>query len=223
MTGSALIIMILKNLICCLVDADIRNPDIFYFFHGDVLEANGSSITGGCSIPQNIGIRTICEDVDSSVLFNDVIPALNFSNTMWAGQLFILHSSTNILLEWSSPTAFSSIEVVMFNCPEWGIAAQNVSFISKGQHVVSTVITQTSCGSLVRVCLLVPDIMYSSATLQLSLLPTAQQISIAEIVFHGSFVCSSHNSNMTNSSPMLSSKKSKHLSQLLAFQNAVKP
>ncbi len=164
----------------------IRSPDVFRFFLDDVLEVNGSTPTKRCLDTQQIGTMAICEAVSSSVLFDGFIPTLNFSNNMWASELVALNGSTDLLVEWYSYTTLSSIEVVMFNCPEWGIGAQSIRLlVPKGHDIVASInATSTSCDSLVTVCIPVePNIQYSIGLLQFSLSPNFQWTLLAEVRF----------------------------------------
>ena len=173
---------------------DIVLPDVYSFFFNDVHEVNGSSPTGNCSNTQRSGIRTICEAVNSSVLFDGFIPTLNFSSDTWASQLFVLNNTTDLITEWDSDTTLSRIEVVMFNCPKWGIAAQSISFFAlKGHGIVGSIDltnSTTSCDFLVTVCFQVQKMHYSFGVLQFSLLSNSQRMSIAEVRFYSDSDCS---------------------------------
>lgn len=160
------------------------------FDSGDVVSVNGSSQTGNCSSPYTSGDRIICEinNLKQSVLFDGIIPHLDISSSnTWASQLFVLQpftsSGTELFLEWlNGPTNLSRIEMVVFNCPEWGIAVESIRFFSLGSGVVASIApTATSCNSLVTVCISVPNRMYSATQLQLVLVPDSQWLSIAEV------------------------------------------
>lgn len=127
----------------------------------------------------------------TSVLFDKVIPTLsNFSSNFWANQLLILKpfasSHAEISFEWfNGGVDLARIEIVLFNCPEWGVAAQRIQFIIPGEPVEFSSITTadiTSCDSLVSLCLpLIPVIQFSQARLQFALFPSTQYVSIAEV------------------------------------------
>ncbi len=111
---------------------------------------------------------------------------------MWASELFMLRtrSTTDLYVGWYTDTLLSRIEVVMFNCPERGIAAQSIRFFIPGEIGVDAFINETSCDSLVTTTLLVPNnINYSLATLQLVHMPDSQTVAIAEVRFYASGMC----------------------------------
>ena len=85
---------------------------------------------------------------------------------MWASQLLTLEkfiSYTFLISHFDNTPGFAGIngrvEVVMFNCPQWGISAQKITVITStsfsgpvsilGVYIPSI----TSCNSLVRVCI----------------------------------------------------------------------
>ncbi len=80
------------------------------------MSVNGSSEDGNCSLK-----LTTCNEPTTSVLQDGIIPTLTgLDDDMWASRLLTI----NPLL--ISPLAFKihrvkRVEVVMFNCPEWGI------------------------------------------------------------------------------------------------------
>ena len=171
---------------------DLINPDAYSFFSNDILEVNGSSTSGNCSNAVESGTRTFCQAVTSSILFDGFIPILNFSSDTWASQLFIFNSTTDLIIQWDSDVIISKVEVVIFNCPKWRIAAQDIRFLSpKGDDYVASIdITDSSCDSLVTVCLPMQSVLSSFALLQFSLWPESQWISIAEVKFFTLSNCS---------------------------------
>ena len=130
------------------------------------MSVNGSSATGNCF---NVTIRTVqfgslsrCNAPTSSVLFDGNIPTLTgLDGNMWASQLFTLETSNGIRRAmWLEVTDFvTRVEIVMFNCPEWGISTQIIRLTS-AESIYSTlspkqfnIPTITSCDSLVRTCI----------------------------------------------------------------------
>ena len=121
---------------------------------------NGSSATGNCA---NITNSTMsgtltCADPTSSVLFDDPrgMPILTgLDGDMWASQLLTIQGQTaDIHFDFVEFTRVERFEVVMFNCPQWGIGAQRVfMFVPGGPAFDTGRISITSCTSLVRVCL----------------------------------------------------------------------
>ena len=122
---------------------------------------NGSSATGNCtSIPSSTS-RTLCTDSTSSVLFDGHIPTLTgLDGNMWASQLLTVQitSSTDIFFAFHEIPGFTEVErveIVMFNCPEWGIGVDTIQLFEQNVLVLTRVLSMdaTSCDSLVRFCL----------------------------------------------------------------------
>ena len=119
---------------------------------------NGSSDTGHCSnvtvSNRNTLSRSRCDSPSTSVLFDGIIPTLTaLDGNMWATQLLTLRSSSGILSFPFSLNVVRRVEVVMFNCPQWGISLQRVHIGSNSFSILHNI---TSCDSLVRVCATVP-------------------------------------------------------------------
>jgi len=94
--------------------------------------ANGSNHNGGCSRPAAQG--RICEELDvggKSDLIDCIIPSLGGFQGIWAAGLFTVNrsgqSSFHIGFDFSRPVNFTRVELDLFNCQEWGIAAQNIT------------------------------------------------------------------------------------------------
>ncbi len=149
--------------------------------------ANGSYGTGHCS---RVAV-TICQDSTSSVLFDGNIPTLTgLDGNMWASQLFTTRSSFVITSVFSGIPNFVGVmrvEIVLFNCPEWGISVQSIELQTNAGFAGVTNPTVTSCESLVRVC--IPDLRTSSAqtdlTLRFTLINPNDWVHIAEVTFYG--------------------------------------
>ena len=131
---------------------------------------NGSSATGNCSsVTTGLGIGlSRCDAPTSSVLFDGNIPTLTgLDGNMWASQLLTLERTNSvrrdITFDFIATPGFIrvvKVELVIFNCPEWGISVQTVtlftaSSLSAFGSVVGTfnVPSITSCDSLVRICI----------------------------------------------------------------------
>ena len=104
-----------------------------------------------------------CADTTSSVLFDDPrgMPILTgLDGDMWASQLLTIQttaSSTDTIFDLRTPTfsRVERVEVVMFNCVQWGARVHKVQLIELTTpaltvHIDSTI---TSCNSMVRLCL----------------------------------------------------------------------
>lgn len=119
------------------------------------ISANGSSNDDNCTSP------------NSSILFDGSIPTLTGLNgDIWASQLLIIQTALSVYISFDfnhvqSFSGMGRVEIVMFNCPEWGFASDTITILSGNsldltQHDVihSITPTVTSCNSLVRVCML---------------------------------------------------------------------
>ena len=128
---------------------------------------NGSSPTGNCCNVSMDDTMTTCSKPNSSVLFDGHVPTLTgLDGDMWASQLLTIQtkkSPINVIFDFSDTPGYDRIErveVVMFNCPQWGIASTTITLTgatARGQtfntFASTSVSSLTSCGSLVRVCL----------------------------------------------------------------------
>jgi len=128
---------------------------------------NGSNPTGGCSRPAAEG--HFCVELDeggTSDLTDCVIPSLEGFQGNWTAGLFTVNrsrqSSIYIGFEFNSSVNFTRVELDLFNCPEWGIAAQTITvyeytlgilnFVADAATTLGhTTASTTSCISIVRV------------------------------------------------------------------------
>ena len=105
------------------------------------LSVNGSSATGHCSSVSSNGATSTCTDPTSSVLFDGVIPTLTgLDGDMWASQLLTLQSmrsTVDVFFVMNIPQ-LEGVEVVVFNCPQWGISVKNISVMNISGEVVVT-------------------------------------------------------------------------------------
>ena len=107
-----------------------------------------------------------CGASTSSVLFNSNVPTFTgLDGNIWASQLLTLETTNQARREIisdftgiSNSFTVNRIEMVMFNCPEWGIAVQTIRLrtanSTAGTRTVDQTInvpTITSCDSLVRI------------------------------------------------------------------------
>ena len=132
---------------------------------------NGSLQDGGC-VTLLPGQLIECLAPTSSVLFDGNIPTLTgLDGDMWASQLLTLqlHNAARqgIISVFTNTPNYGEVErveLVMFNCPEWGIEVQNIRLFARtsvqaSRSMVGTFSpTITSCDSLVRVCTHVKDL-----------------------------------------------------------------
>ncbi len=80
------------------------------------------------------------------------------------------------------------VEVVIFNCPEWGISVDSIALYGSTATTTSNLATVspniTSCDSLVRVCISGPVIL-ERLTLEFQLSPASTWVHLAEVTFYG--------------------------------------
>ena len=162
---------------------------------------NGSSPSGGCATavtsPQGV---INCTQPRTSVLFDGDIPTLTgLDGDEWASQLLTLqpavagNPTVDVTFDFTATQAFTlvrRVEVVMFNCPQWGIAIQGIQFFhlnSIGTSILSDP-KLTSCDSLVRMC-----VQYFTDEPVLHLKFFLQQpgmwTHLAEVTFYNSGTC----------------------------------
>ena len=125
----------------CLVEAPIiisiaGTPASYFFPTAEAISVNGSSATGNCSSVTSFSNNGLsrCDAPTSSVLFDNNVPTL--TGDMFASQLLTLQLMQNtipthreLIFDFTgTSTSFSVeiVELVMFNCPERGIAVQNI-------------------------------------------------------------------------------------------------
>ena len=134
---------------------------------------NGSLVGGGCDF--NITER-ICSAGNESFINDGNIPMLNTTDPNWASELVTLRKNSYtqsipydhvvLTVVFQSPVSLTSINMSLFNCPQWGIGAPNitvyakkeaigiVSFVAKDTSTIFLLQTQgiwSSCDSLVPV------------------------------------------------------------------------
>ena len=169
-------------------------PSNYIYPSAETVSVNGSSQDGRCSSTPNFINK--CEDPTSSVLFDGNIPTLNGLNgSMWASELLTVQirqpSGIEIISNFAGSYGVERVELVMFNCPEWGIAVEGIairraSSLSSTRPPIGAIIpTITSCNSLVRVCissLAITDLQV--IYLQFIPAPDSNRTYLAEVEFY---------------------------------------
>ena len=174
------------------------------------MPVNGSSATGHCAsiTTADLGSRVDqnCSTPETSVLFDGTVPTLvNLDGGMWADQLLTVNRTDIFRVEISADFTGKSgiverIEVVMFNCPEWGIEVRSItinraSFPTTDTEMISgqtinVPSSLTSCKHLVRVCMPVSINISESPFLALRFRPMeAEFVHIAEVRFDANSTC----------------------------------
>ncbi len=159
-------------------------PGRYIYHNGDpIVSVNGSSEDGNCSL---IATR-ICNEPTTSVLQDGIIPTLTgLDGDMWASQLLAI-SSTNITFNFQATPGYvgvERVEVVMFNCPEWGISVDSITLYGSTTTIsilASPIIT--SCDSLVRVCIS-RSVSFELLTLSFQLSSASTWVHLAEVSFY---------------------------------------
>lgn len=137
---------------------------------------NGSSQVGRCIAPVTINTyndgatRITCRLPSSSVLFDGYIPTFTrLTGHMWARHLLTLGAPVmasinfdlrGVFLRGIEYSGISRMEILMINCPWWGIAVEKITLyepvaldIIGGRNILSVYPTIASCDNLVRVCI----------------------------------------------------------------------
>ena len=173
------------------------SPEHYTFPTGT--SVNGSSPTGSCSRGTYYDTQTTCQQPNSSVLFDGHVPTLTrLDGDMWASQLLTINTmdpNITIIFNFADTPGYDRVErveVVMFNCPQWGIATTDIILsgaIAQGQPLKTfqtiSVSSNTSCDSLVRV-LISATVSLPVLALQFILLPNSDWVHFAEVTFYAS-------------------------------------
>jgi hypothetical protein len=144
---------------------------------GYIQSVNGSSPNGHCSRERENGMAStqeVCFAPSSSVLFDGQIPTLTgLRGDTWASQLLTLrpsvaeadeafgfledhldYNATVIAVKFSSAIRLGRVEVVLFNCPQWGISITSLALygqriLKTGVEIIGhTTFVEESCSSL---------------------------------------------------------------------------
>lgn len=189
--------------------------NLFVLFAG-VQSVNGSSRNGGCDNPLSDRILTFsCRRAGETVIFDGNVPTLtaeDFQGNNWANQLLTLRSDSMLSLDilygdetFQNPV--ESVEIVMFNCPEWGISVDEIHMtMDVSQDWVQQDLRMlTSCDSLVSVCLPVLDPSFSFIQLDMIQSLESEWVHIAEVRVHerGVTSCQSTSSKLTGENKSL--------------------
>ena len=168
-------------------------PSSYFHLTAEAVSVNGSSATGHCSSVSIDGGKSTCADPTSSVLFDGVIPTLTgLDGDMWASQLLTLEATgvtTAISFEFTETQELESVDVFLFNCPQWGVLVRSIQYVgstsTSGSRAFLGVIRvdSTSCDSIVRV-----SIPHSTSlpvlTLEFVLSHGSDWIHVAEVKFY---------------------------------------
>ncbi len=166
-----------------------------YIYRGinPIRSVNGSSENGNCHIT-----FIVCNEPAASVLFDGIIPTLTgLDSDMWASQLLIINRDRpySITFDFEATPGYvgvKRVEVVMFNCPEWGISVDSITLYGSttttpiGNALTTISPTLTSCNSLVRVCISRSvSSTLTALTLRFCLSHASTWVHLAEVSFYG--------------------------------------
>ena len=103
---------------------------------------NGSLFDGGCDF--NITER-ICSTGNESFINDGNIPMLNTTDPNWASELVTVRKNSDtqsipydhvvLTFLFQSPVSLTSINMSLFNCPQWGIGAPNITVYAKKEAI----------------------------------------------------------------------------------------
>ena len=188
----------------CVVPPPPASPLWFVYFPSEIATVNGSSPVNCGTIFDSDLDTLLCDHPNTSVLFDGNVPTLaGLDGDKWASQLLTIWtngiSTHQIICQLGRPADFggvNTVEIVLFNCPEWGISVQTISVLlgqirldpppggSSYHDVINKNITLTSCSSLVRVCVPVNTLLTLIA-LQFLPTPDSHWVHLAEVRFNG--------------------------------------
>ena len=116
---------------------------------------NGSLVDGGCDL--NITEGT-CSTGNESFINDGNIPMLNTTDPNWASELVTLRKNSDtesipydhvvLTFVFQLPVSLTSINMSLFNCPQWGIGAPNITVYAK-QGVTGLFIFDTKDASTI--------------------------------------------------------------------------
>ena len=170
---------------------------------------NGSASNGGCTNSSTTSVTglSLCRSGNSS-LVDGLVPTLPPSlvgENDWAAGLFTVNrnrgTSIEIGFDFGRSVKLTQIELDLFNCPEWSIAAPNISVYSYASfpamlpprtiitHIGSvTTLNSTSCDSIITVLVALQSKDTSRYYLEFTFddAPSVQWVHLAEIRFFNS-------------------------------------
>ncbi len=176
-------------------------PRLYLYPSGNpIMSVNGSSENGNCNLTLSERVR--CREPTTSVLQDGNIPILTgLDGDMWGSQLLTINTNSNISITFNfrhitpSYNGLERVEVVMFNCPEWGISVDSITLLGSNNNsrivennLHNIIPTSTSCDSLVRVCISKSvDSTLPVLTLRFQLSPDSTWVHLAEVSFYEAY------------------------------------
>ena len=179
-------------------------PSSFAFNSEEATSINGSSPSGQCpSVHAADGGKSNCTTPACSILFDGHTPILNeLDGDMWANEMLTFQTRggnirMEIMFDFTNTRNFVAVErveVVLFNCPEWGIGINEITFLEAASATSSRATTffsvsDFSCYSPVRLCLRRRTEL-PVVSLRFRTHPSARWVHLAEVGFYSNNSCS---------------------------------
>ena len=103
---------------------------------------NGSRVDGGCEVNITLGF---CGVGNKSFLIDGINPVFNTTDPNWASELVTMRKNSDryyipydhVCLQFlfRPPVSLTSIRLSLFNCPQWGIGAPNISVYARENNL----------------------------------------------------------------------------------------
>lgn len=161
-----------------------------------IQRVNGSQEDLACRINSDNDNLFVCDSPAESILNDGAIPRIDpFNDDGWARSILTLRAASAVgvifdLRNLGGGIQVGSVEVVMFNCPQWGIHAQTVTLHDRLERDtvrigLAQAMPPISCDSLVTVCFLdIEDTNQRYLSLELVPAAGARWIHVAEVTFY---------------------------------------
>lgn len=153
-----------------------------------------------CTIRTNMGVpmingssEIVNNNCTSSVLFDRNNSSFTVDENMWASQLLTLRASSfariNFIFSEDSVYGIGRVEVMLFNCPQWGIGVDSITLAAENNNrMINTLAIDSSalasCESLVRVCMQYFTCSDTSFNMTFGLSNGSTWVHLAEVTFY---------------------------------------
>ena len=172
-------------------------PESYTLSSSEIVSVNGSTQDGHCNgaILVSPGMVECTVPRTNSFLYDGVIPTLTeLDGSEWASRLLTLNTSaasTRITFDFTNTPAYGgveSVQVVLFNCPQWGIGTSIINILGTGSSSADLFLGHitplpTSCDSLVSMCTTDISTTLRIISLQFNQADNSDLVYIAEVAF----------------------------------------
>ena len=173
-------------------------PESYTLSSSEIVSVNGSTQDGHCNGTTLVsqGMVVCPMPHTNSFLYDGIIPTLTeLDGSEWASGLLTLNTSANstrITFNFPNTPAYggvASVQVVMFNCPQWGIGTSSINILGTVGSLTDLFIGRiipamlTSCDSLVSMCTTDIRTTLHIISLQFNLADNSDLVYIAEVAF----------------------------------------